>query len=204
MINDQASYEVGTNQEKESTRRKLLAGVCAIAVTGMLLVGYGYFRARHAKQVLVSSAQPASPDNSAKGPPQAHIIIDEPLLEKGMTTLRGSVKNISKHELTGLSIAMELRRRQDGGTEEALVPVAPAQLKPDEEGSYSIKLIAQDYGSIRLIGLKADPQATPIAYTTAPGKKRPPERLEPRTIVVRRAGRPGEFLNTPDNPGRIR
>ena len=66
-----------------------------------------------------------------------------------------------------------------------------------------MKAPAQDFASIRLVGVKADPQESLIAYSSAQGKKRPPERLEPRTIVVKRAGRPGEFLNTPDNPSRV-
>jgi hypothetical protein len=203
MIDDQLQYEVGLHHEKESMKRKLAAGLCAVALTGILVVGYGYFRTRHAKQVLVNSSPAESAESLPKGPPQAHIVIDEPLLEKGTTTLRGSVKNISTHELTGLSIAMELRRRQDGATEEAVVPVAPPDVQPGEDGSYSIKLDAQKYGSIRLVGLTASPQSTPIPYTSSPGKKRPPEKLEPKTVVIKRTGRSGEFLNTPDNPTRV-
>ena len=89
------------------------------------------------------------------------------------------------------------------GLEEALLPVTPAQLQPEQEGVYSMQAPAQDFSSIRLAGLKADPQSSLIAYSSSQGKKRPPERLEPRTIVVKRAGRPGEFLNSPDNPSRV-
>jgi hypothetical protein len=52
--------------------------------------------------------------------------------------------------------------------------------------------------------VRTDPQSNLIAYSSAQGKKRPFERFEPRTVVVKRSGRPGEFINTPDNPGRIR
>jgi hypothetical protein len=83
------------------------------------------------------------------------------------------------------------------------LPVTPAQLQPEQEGSYSLKVSAQDFASIRLAGLKADPQSSLIAYSSSQGKKRTPERLEPKTIVVKRAGKPGEFINTADNPGRI-
>jgi hypothetical protein len=134
----------------------------------------------------------------------AHIVVDEPTLEKGMTTLGGVVKNISKQELSGLSVVLQLRRRKDSGVEESVLPVTPAQLHPEEEGSYSVKVSAQEFASIRLAGLKADPQSALIAYTSSQGRKRTPERLEPRTIVIKRSGKPGEFINTPDNPGRIR
>jgi hypothetical protein len=53
------------------------------------------------------------------------------------------------------------------------------------------------------MGVKADPQSALIAYSSSQGKKRTPERLEPRTIVVKRSGKPGEFINSPDNPGRV-
>jgi hypothetical protein len=98
---------------------------------------------------------------------------------------------------------IELRRRKDGGLEEVLLPVTPSPLQPEQEGVYSLKAPSQDFASIRLAGLKADPQSTLIAYSSSQGKKRPPERFEPRTIVVKRAGKPGEFLNSPDNPGRV-
>ena len=133
----------------------------------------------------------------------AHVVIDEPTLEKGMTTIGGVVKNISKQDLIGVSVVLELRRRKDHGVEESLLPVTPAQLQPEQEGSYSVKVSAQDFASIRLAGLKADPQSSLIAYSSSQGKKRTPERLEPKTIVVKRAGKPGEFINTPDNPGRV-
>jgi len=42
-----------------------------------------------------------------------------------------------------------------------------------------------------------------IVYSSSQGKKRAPERLQPQQIMVKRAGKPGEFLNTPDNPGRF-
>jgi hypothetical protein len=81
--------------------------------------------------------------------------------------------------------------------------VEPAHLQPEQEGVYSMQAPAQDFASIRLAGVRTDPQSSLIAYSSSQGKKRPPERLEPRTIVVKRAGKPGEFINSPDNPGRV-
>ena len=130
-------------------------------------------------------------------------MVDEPTIEKSFTTIGGVVKNISKQELSGVEVVIELRRRKDGGIEESVLPVSPAQLQPDQEGVYSLKAPVQDFASIRLTGLKADPQSSLIAYSSSQGKKRPPERFEPRVIVVKRAGRPGEFINSPDNPTRV-
>lgn len=200
MINDPFHPEEAIAREKESTRRKLLGVVCAVGVTAILLAGYGYVRKYHAQKIIENNTPPPVVE---KGPALAHVVIDEPTIAKGITTIGGVVKNISKQELSGVQVVIELRRRKDGGLEESLLPVFPAQLQPDQEGVYSLRAPAQDFASIRLAGVKADPQSNLIAYSSSQGKKRPPERLEPRTIVVKRAGRPGEFLNSPDNPGRV-
>lgn len=203
MINDPLHQEQALAREQESTKRKLLAVVCAVGVTAVLLVGYGYIRKYHAEKIIASNTPPPVVDSGPKGPALAHIVVDEPTLDKGMTTIGGVVRNISKQELTGLSVVLELRRRKDGGLEQSALPVTPGQLQPEQEGSYSLKVSAQDFASIRLAGLKTDPQSELLAYTSSQGKKRTPERLEPRTIVVKRSGKPGEFINSPDNPGRI-
>lgn len=203
MINDPFHPEEAVAREQESNKRKLLAVVCAVAVTAVLLAGYGYIRRYHAQRVIDSNTPPPAVETGPKGPPLAHVVIDEPSLSKGKTTIGGVVKNISKQELTGLSVVIELRSRKNGGLEESVLPVTPAQLQPEQEGSYSVTLAAQEVASIRLVGLKADPQSTLIAYSSSQGKKRTPERLEPRTVVVKRPGKPGEFINSPDNPGRV-
>jgi hypothetical protein len=203
MINDPFHPEQAVAREQESNKRKLLAAVCAVAVTALLLVGYGYIRKYHAQKVLTDNTPPPVVETGPKGPPLAHVVIDEPSLAKGMTTIGGVVKNISRQELTNLSVVIELRRRKDGGLEKSVLPVTPAQLQPEQEGSYSVTMPAQNVASIRLMGVKADPQSALIAYSSSQGKKRTPERLEPRTIVVKRSGKPGEFINSPDNPGRV-
>ena len=204
MINDPFHPEEAIVRQHESNRRKLLGVVCAVAVTAVLLVGYGYIRKYHAQRVLENNPPPPPVTDSApKGPALAHVVVDEPTISKGVTTIGGVVKNISRQELSNLQVVLELRRRKDGGLEESLLPVSPSPLQPEQEGVYSMKAPAQDFASIRLAGLKADPQSALIAYSSSQGKKRPPERLEPRTIVVKRAGKPGEFLNSPDNPGRV-
>ena len=203
MINDPFHPEEAAERQKESNRRILLGILCALVFAAALLAGYTYLRSRHAEDVLVTTAQTSTPDNQPQGPPLANIVIDEPLLEKGTTILRGSVTNISKETLTNLSVTLELRKRKGANTEERVVAISPSQLQPNEEGTYSLKLPATEYGSIKLIALKAGPQSTPIVFSTSPGKKRPPEKIEPRVVVVKPSTRPGEFLNTPDNPGRL-
>src|SRR4030095_9411451 len=203
MINDPFHHEETLAREKESSRRKLLAVVCAVGLSAILLVGYAYMRNRHSKQVAANSAVPPVDNGLPKGPPVVHVLLDEPLLDKGNTIFGGTVKNISDRELTGLSVSLDLIKRKDGAVEQRSVAVEPSRLQPQQEASYTVKLSAQQYGTIRFVGLKADPQATLIAYSSAPGKKRPPERLEPRVIVVKKGVRPGEFINSPDNPVRV-
>lgn len=203
MINDPLRAEENLARENESRKGKLLAVVCAVAMTAILLVGYGFIRKYYAQRALAENTPPPVADSGPKGPPVAHIVIDEPTLEKGMTTIGGVVRNISKQELSNVSVVLELRRRKDGHLEQSALPVTPTPLQPEQEGSYAMKVSAQEFASIRLAGLKADPQSALVAYTSAQGKKRTPERLEPRAIIVKRSGKPGEFINTPDNPGRI-
>jgi hypothetical protein len=200
MINDPFHPEDAIARERDSNKLKLLAVVCAIGISAVLLVGYGYVRKYHAQKVI---AENTPPPVAEKKQPLAHIVIDEPTLEKGTTTIGGVVKNISKQDLNNLAVVIELRRRKDSGVEENLLRVTPAQLQPEQEGSYSLKVSALDYASIKLSGLKADPQSSLIAYSSSQGKKRTPERLEPKTIVVKRGGKPGEFINSPDNPVRV-
>jgi len=203
MINNPFHQEEAIAQERESNRRLLLGIVCAVAVTALLIAGYAYIRRSHAQRILAENTPPPVAESSPKGPPLAHVVVDEPTLEKGFTVIGGVVKNTSDRELSGISVVIELKRRKDGGIEEEALKVTPAVLKPQEEGVYSMKASAQDFGSIRLAGVKADPESSVIVYTSAQGKKRPPVPFEPRTIIVKRSGKPGEFINTPDNPGRV-
>jgi hypothetical protein len=203
MINDPFHPDEAVAREKESSRRMLLAIVCAVGLSAVLLVGYGYMRRQHGKQVLANATEPVADNGLPKGPPVAHVLMDEPLLEKGATVFAGTIKNISNRELTGLSVSLDLIRRKDGSVEPRSIAVQPSSLQPQAEAQYSVRLSAQEYGTIRFVGVKADPEATLIAYSSSPGKKRPPERIEPRVIVVKRGGKPGEFINSPDNPVRV-
>jgi hypothetical protein len=203
MINNPFHQENAIEQRHDSNRRLLLGIVCAVAVTALLVSGYALMRRKHAQRVLAENQPPPVTESGPKGPPVAHVVIDEPTLEKGFTVIGGAIKNISDRDLSDLFVVIEMRRRKDSGVEEVSLPVTPPVLQPQQEGAFSLKAAAQDYASIRLAGVKANPQATLVAYSSSQGKKRPPERFEPKVVVVKRSGKPGEFINTPDNPGRI-
>ena len=201
MFNDPFHPEEAINQQNDSTRRKLLAVVCAVAVTAIVLVGYGYIRKYHAQRILANATPPV--ESIPKGPALAHVTVDEPTLDKGMTTVGGVVKNVSNQQLSGVSVTLEFRRRKDGKAEQQVLPVSPGQLQPQEEGAYAAKFPVDDFASVRLAGVHVDPQSSTIVYSSSQGKRRPLERLQPQVVVVKRSGKPGEFLNTPDNPGRV-
>jgi hypothetical protein len=190
-------------EDKRSVAPKVLAAICALVITALVLAGYALLRKRHAQSspglVAAGNEIPVEP----RKPSQALITVDEALLQKGNTILGGTVKNTSAEKLEGLAVELELKRRQDGGAETQLVTLEPAQLGPEQEGRYSLQLKAQDYSSARLVALKAGSNLS-VPYTTAPGQKRPPERIASKTITIAKpAAKRGEFLNSPDNPARV-
>jgi hypothetical protein len=187
-------------ESKRSTLPMVLAGVCALLITGLVFAGYTLLRKRHADSGLALN----TPQIQEVKPAKALITVDEALLKNGQTTLGGAVKNTSNEKLENLSVELDLKRRKDGGTETQLVPLLPATLEPQQEGRYSLQLKAQDYSSAHLSGLKSGAAAlTDLAYTTASGQKRPLERLEQKTIIVNKPSKGGEFLNSPENPARV-
>jgi len=191
-----------TTEPRKSIGPKLLAALCALLITGALLAGYAYIRKRHAQQNL-ATAVPTAVDNTPKGPPKAQIVVDEPLLKGSETIIGGRVKNLSGQTLSGLSVRLELRRRKDSKLVESLVEIEPSTLEADAEGAYAVKFSAQEYGSVRLLGLIGDPNSTQLAFVSAQGKQRPAERIEPKTIVTTKPSQRGEFLNSPENPARV-
>jgi hypothetical protein len=203
MINNPFHQKDAIEQRHDSNRRLLLGIVCAVAVTALLVAGYALMRRKHAQRVLAENQPPPVTESGPKGPPVAHVVIDEPTIEKGFTVIGGAIKNISDRDLSDLFVVIEMRRRKDSGIEEVSLPVSPPLLQPQQQGAFSLKADAQDYASVRLAGVKAERQSTLVAYSSSQGKKRPPERFEPKVVVVKRSGKPGEFINTPDNPGRI-
>jgi hypothetical protein len=184
----------------ESSGLKIAAAVSALLITALVFVGYSYLRKRHAQSVTALEQAASAP----KAPSRALILVDEAILQGSNTVLGGTVKNISNEKLNGLSVELELKRRAGGSTEKKQVPLSPADLDPSQEGRYSLQLKAQDYGSAKVIALHAAPESTLVAYTLAQGEKRPPERLESKTIKVDKPpGKRSEFLNSPDNPARV-
>jgi hypothetical protein len=194
-------------EEKQPAGRKLAAILAALLITALLVAGYTYLRRRHGQQMAAQAlqAQQENAQNATvpKGPAKAHILVDEALLKGGQTIIGGTVKNTSNEKLSGLSVELVLRRRKDATVEQTLVPIEPVDLEPAQEGRYSLKIPAQEYSAVRLVSLRSG-GSNLLAYTSSPGQKRSPERIEPKVVIVPRPGsRGGEFLNSPDNPARV-
>ena len=198
MIDSQ--HEELFEEPNQSILPKLLAAGAALLITALVFTGYTLLRKRHSQNTaaLVPAAIPPP------APPKALVMVDEARLNGGTSLLAGTVRNTSNERLVGLAVELELKRRKDGGLQSQVVALDPSDLEPQQEARYSLPLRAQDYSSARLVGLKAGPGLTAVPYATAQGQKRPLERLEPKTIIVGKpAGKPGEFLNSPDNPARV-
>lgn len=150
----------------------------------------------------------AAPTPAPAAPaPEAHVFVDEAMLRKPHAILGGTVENVGGERLENLSVELELRRRDDGGTEIRSVPVEPAALAPGEKGRYSLKVLSGEWSGSRLLRLRAGGRAGDVAFRSSPGARRPPERTpDSRTITVTKDSRPRarsggeEFINTPDTP----
>ena len=204
MISNSSRTDELFATSKSSSASKVLGVVSALAIAGLLLGGYAYLRRRHAASNVKPPA-PVAESKSAtpKGPAKVHVLIDDPLLKSGETIIGGTVKNISNDNLTGLSVELELWRRKDGTADQKSITLDPSTLSPSQEGKYAVKFRAQEYASVRLIGVKEN-NSTLLAHSSGQGEKRPLEKTESKTVVVgKRSSSKDEFINTPDNPGRV-
>lgn len=191
--------------QQESRSRGLSLGlgvIAALLVTALIIGGYLLLRKRHAQQVLAAAQSQQPPSAQPKASPKVQIFVDEAMLKGDQTIIGGTVKNISNEDLTALSVDLELKRRKNGAVEHTSVLIAPEQLKPQQEGHYSVQLRSLDYSAVKLVGLKSG-DASMVAFTQLAGQKRPPEKPESKSIVVSRPGSPNGFLNSPDNPARV-
>lgn len=187
---------------------KFGAIACALAVAVALLVGYRFLRARQLAGV--RAAQGVEPAAKVAAPPEAQIFEDEARLKGSQALITGTVRNISDRRLEALSLELELKRRdKEQDVERRKVSVEPADLAPGQEGRYTLSLPSSEWSGARLLNLNSGRRAESIAFKSAVGARRPPERLpqgSPKVVVVPRPKPKGggeEFINTPDNPIRI-
>jgi hypothetical protein len=216
MISPQDYPEVSSElNDFEVERRRsplflIISAICALAVTGSLLAGYLYLQRRNAEQERARQQAMTPPEKPPVIPPQAQVYEDEAMLKGAQAIIGGTVNNISNETLSDLSVQLELIRRNDGTTERRTLPLVPKNLAPNQQGRYTLSVLKRDYRSAHLVGISSGAGSNTIAFKTAPGAQRPPE-APPKateTIIVNkpapRKGSGEEFINTPDDPGKIR
>jgi hypothetical protein len=136
--------------------------------------------------------------------PEVQLFVDEAMIKGSQAVLAGTLQNISQEKLSDITVELELKRRKDGALETRTLPLEPRDLAPDAQGRYALTVPSGEYRESRVLHIKTSSRAHEVAFKTAPGAQRPPERPQAsKTIVVApspRRGKGEEFINTPDNP----
>lgn len=148
-----------------------------------------------------------SPPQAAQPAPEANIYVDEAMLARPYAIIGGTVENVGAERLEKLSVEIELRRRVDGGVERREVAVEPSILEKGKQGRFRLKVLSEEWSGSRVVSLRSGARPQELAYKTLPGVRRPPEKVENKTVVVlppaRKKSDGGEFINTPDNPYKV-
>ena len=205
LLKDLEAAPLRIEEEESRHTKRLVAGVLfALLVTGAILGGYFYLRGRHEAQVADAAAVEAK--DKAALLPQVEVVVDDAIIKDKETVLGGTVHNISKQPLSAVAVRLELHHRAGGSVETKTLPLDQPDLAPDGKGRYVISLIASEYNSARVAAIIAGSDHTSVPFRTLQGAQRPPEPPPVgKTILVKPPPRRGEeFINTPDNPGRIR
>ena len=188
-------------EERRHTQRLLVGMLCALLLTGAVFGGYIYLRKRHERQVAAAVAL----ETTKKAKPKVEVFVDEATINGKNTLLGGTIHNISNESLRNLAVELQLRRRTGGGVEARTVTPEATDLAPDGTTRYRLELLAADYVSATFSHVLAGDNGTQVAFRAFPGAARPPmEPPAPRTIMVSRPAPKGEeFINGPDNPGKV-
>ena len=188
-------------EEKRRTQRLLIGLLCAVVLTGAVLGGYLWLRKRHERQV--AAAVEAEVKRKA---PKVEVFVDDALVNGKTTTLGGTVHNISNETLQNIAVELQLRRRVGSGMDTRVVAPETTDLAPDAQAHYSIQVATDDYISATFSRVVGGADRAAVPFKALPGNPRPPMDAPPsKTIVVDkpRTGKGDEFINTPNNPGRV-
>jgi len=188
-------------EEKRHTRRLLVGVLCALLVTGLVFGGYLLLRKRQQQQVAATEALEVK-----KNSPKVEVLVDDAVVKGKTTTLSGTVHNISPETLQNIAVELALRRRVGSGIETRVVATDAAALPPDGRARYSLEVATQDYSTSTFMRVIGGNDRTSVAFKAMPGNAAPPmESPASKTVVVDKpnSGKRDEFINTPNNPGRI-
>jgi hypothetical protein len=202
-ILDLESQPLPLDEEEKRHSRRLLVGVaCALLLTALVFGGYIILRKRHERQVAAAQELEVK-----KNSPKVEVFVDDAMVNGKTTTLGGTVHNISNETLQNIAVELQLRRRAGGGVDTKVIPTDAAELAPDAKARYSLQVTTQDYITATFLRVVGGPNRSPVAFKAMPGTERPPMEVPPgKTVVVekpRSSGGRDEFINTPNNPGRV-
>jgi|SRR6476659_1142725 len=188
-------------EEKRRTQRLLIGLLCAVLLTGAVLGGYMWLRKRHERQV--AAAAEAEVKRKA---PKVEVFVDDALVNGKTTTLGGTVHNISNETLQNIAVELQLRRRVGSGMDTKVIAPDTSDLAPNAQAHYTIQVATDDYISATFLRVVGGADRAAVPFKALPGNPRPP--MDPpssKTIVVDkpRTGKGDEFINTPNNPGRV-
>ena len=188
-------------EERRHTQRLLVGMLCALLLTGAIFGGYIYLRKRHERQVAAVVAL----ETTKKATTKVEVFVDDATINGKKTLLNGTIHNISNESLRNLAVELQLRRRTGGGVETRTVTPEATDLAPDGKTRYSLELLAADYISATFSHVLAGDNGAQVAFKAFPGAARPAmEPRAPKTITVSRPAPKGEeFINGPDNPGKV-
>jgi hypothetical protein len=187
-------------EEKRHGRRLLIGLLCALLLTGTVLGGYLYLRKGHERQV-AASLEVENKKKAAK----VEVFVDEATVNGKTTVLGGTLHNISNEFLHNVAVELLLRRRVGGGIETRAVTPDTTELPPDGKARYMLELPVQNYVSVTFLRVVGGDNHAEVAFKALPGAARPPlESPAAKTVIVNRpAPRGEEFINTPNNPGKV-
>jgi hypothetical protein len=202
ILNQLETQPIPIEEEEKRHSRRLLNGLlCALILTGTVLGGYLYLRKRHERQVAAAAAEL----DIKKKTPKVEVFVDDATVDGKTSRLGGTIHNISGEPLHNLAVELQLRRRAGGGIETRAVTPETTELAPDGRTRYSLELPSQDYVSVTFLGVVGGDARAKIPFKALPGEARPPmEAPASKTVKVNRPAPKGEqFINTPNNPGRV-
>jgi hypothetical protein len=181
-----------------------LLSIALILASAVLFYGCQASKSASGRAPVAASGPPPA---KSVPPVEANIFVDEAMLSKPYAIIGGTVQNVGSEKLEALTVEIELRRRETGDTEKRVVAVQPSNLSPGEKGRYSLKVLSDEWGGSRLVGLYSSARPEAIAFKPLPGSKRPPERNDARVVVVKTQPRKKSdgdgFINTPDTPFKV-
>ena len=202
ILNDLETNPIPIDEEeKRHTQRFLIGLLCAVLLTGLVFGGYIYLRKRHERQVAAAAELEVK-----KRAPKVEVFVDDAVVNGKVTTLSGTVHNISTENLTNIGVELQLRRRVGAGVDLRAIAPESTDLAPDAKARYSFQVPTQDYISATFLRVTGGGDRAAIPFKAVPGNPRPPmEAPGSKTIVVEkpRTSRGDEFINTPNNPARV-